>query len=522
MTTATATDAVGVDSPLETLVCRDLAKSYDGVKVLKGVSLDIPRGSVVGLIGENGAGKSTLSSIIAGVVQADEGSQMTIGGEPYKPSSPAQALDLGVALIHQEIRMIPELSVAENIFLGRLKVKGGMVSRSAMVHEAAEALAQIGADHIDPRQRIGELSIANQQEIEIARAISRHPRFIIFDEPSASLGETEVGRILDRIAAMRDSGAGVIYISHKLDEVREIADSVVALRDGERVAEFGPRTETRSMVTAMVGRDLNFQHEQPADPTSDVVLEVSDLTRRGTFEDISFTVNSGEILGFAGLVGAGRTEVVRAISGADKASGGSIKVDGESITVSKPSHAIRKGIVMVPEDRKVLGLLLEQSSEKNLVTPWERTLTRWGVVRRRDIRAVTERMRSEYGIRGRTDIAVKRLSGGNQQKVLLAKWLLKKPKVLILDEPTKGVDIGAKASIYQLIRALAERGVAVIVVSSELEEVMGLSHRIAVMAGGRIRGILDRREATGEAVMALAIAAESMPADQAGGRVAIQ
>lgn len=485
------------------LVCEGLSKSYDGVQVLKSVNLEVKRGSVVGLIGENGAGKSTLSSIIAGVTQADGGS-MRIGNDPYGPSSPAHALHLGVALIHQEIRMVPELSVAENIFLGRPAKRAGLVRQQVMVERAAEALELIGASHIDPRRRIGDLSIANQQEIEIARAISRRPRFIIFDEPSASLGETEVERILHRIAAMRDSGAGVIYVSHKLDEVRQIADTVVTLRDGARVAEFGRDVDTRDMVSAMVGRDLKFQHERPAPPRENAVLSVSNLSRPGVFHDIEFDVRAGEILGFAGLVGAGRTEVVRALAGADKFSG-KVSVDGREVRINSTGDAIKHGIVMVPEDRKVLGLLLEQTAEQNLTTPWERRIARFGLVLKRDIRAVRDRMRGEYEIRGRTDIPVKRLSGGNQQKVLLAKWLLEMPRVLILDEPTKGVDIGAKSSIYALVRRLATQGVAVIVVSSEMEEVLGLSHRVAVMSGGRIRGILDRDDATGESVMQLAL-----------------
>jgi ribose transport system ATP-binding protein len=305
---------------------------------------------------------------------------------------------------------------------------------------------------------------------------------------------------------MRGAGAGVIYISHKLEEVRAIADSVAVLRDGSLVAQFARGVSTTDMVSAMVGREFVFEHQEPAPHSKQVNLSVSGLGSKDKFQDITFDTHKGEVFGFAGLVGAGRTEVVRALAGADPHDSGTIILNGKHMNISKPGDSIAAGIVMVPEDRKQLGLLLEQSSSRNLTSPWERELSRYGIVRGRDVSQITEQQRAKYDLRGRTDIPVGRLSGGNQQKVLLAKWLLKQPEVLILDEPTKGVDIGAKDSIYKMIRQLSNEGVTVIVVSSELEEVLGLSHRVAVMAGGRIQGILDRRDADPETVMKLAIA----------------
>lgn len=501
---------LGLDTPqthgskLMSLQCAGICKTYGEIQVLKPIDLTVAQGTVVGLIGENGAGKSTFSSILAGITSPTAGT-LTLGGAPYRPTTPAEALNLGVALIHQEIRMVTDLSVAENIFLGRMPLRHGRVDRTAMFDGAREALARIGVHDIDPRRPIGNLSIAKQQEIEVARAISRSPKFIIFDEPSASLGEAQVANILDQIEVMRSNGVGVVYISHKLEEVRSIADRIVVLRDGQMVTEFDGTVTTDEMVSAMVGRTFAFEHQAPPPHASEINLSVTGLGSTGKFSDITFDTHRGEIFGFAGLVGAGRTEVVRALAGADKHDTGSISLDGTALDITTPKRAIDAGIVMVPEDRKQLGLLLDQSSSRNLITPWERRITRRGVVRKRDIDRITEKQRTKYDLRGETGIPVGRLSGGNQQKVLLAKWLIEMPRILILDEPTKGVDIGAKDSIYRMIRQLAQAGVTVIVVSSELEEVLGLSHRVAVMAGGRIQGILDRADAHPESVMNLAV-----------------
>ena len=496
------------------LVCTGLTKHYGGIPVVHDIDITVAPGKVVGLVGENGAGKSTTSSMIAGLVQPDAGS-MKINGELYEPRNPRDALKAGVVLIHQEIRMVPELTVAENVFIGRLPVKRGVIDRDFMFSETKEVLGLLGSK-IDPNQPVGSLSIAAQQEIEIARALTRKPRFIIFDEPSSSLGDNETERVFEQIEALKTNGSGIVYISHRLEEVTQLSDSIVCLRDGYLAAKWEtgnvPRDE---IVRAMVGRDFTYGHETPPEVQDRTVIEVSDFSRKGVFEDINFTVQAGEILGIAGLVGAGRTEVVRALSGADKATAGVIKVDGELVEIESPRDGIQAGIAMVPEDRKSQGLLLARNSMENMTLPWEKKLTKSGVITRGTLLKIYKDQREYLDIRGQSGIAVGRLSGGNQQKVLLAKWLINKPKVLILDEPTRGVDVGAKMTIYRAIKDLAEQGVAVIVVSSELEEVLGLSHRVLVMSGGRQRGIINRADATPEAVMQLAIDPQSQEASSA-------
>ena len=494
----------GNSDPKQMLVVEGISKSYSGVRVLSEVSLGIRAGSVVGLIGENGAGKSTTSSIIAGIVQPDSGS-MTIDGVHYAPGNPAAALDAGVVLIHQEIRMVPALSVAENIFLGRLPLAGGRVDKGAIYERSREVLKRLGVN-LDPRRPVQGLSIAMQQSIEIAKAITRNPRYIIFDEPSASLTEQETDRVLRQISVLRDHGAGIIYISHRLEEVRQISDEIVCMRDGRVVKTWDTADVPKDdLVRAMVGRDFVFAHQPPQPSTDEVVLEVRDLGRKGVYEGINFTLARGEVLGIAGLVGAGRTEVVRGIAGVDRVDTGEVLVQGTPIRLRRPSSAHQAGIVMVPEDRKQQGLNLGLDTARNIASPWERVLRQRGLVTNNWVRGIAERSRQEFDIRGSVDAPVVRLSGGNQQKVLLAKWLVREPKVLILDEPTRGVDVGAKMSIYAIIREYASRGVAVILVSSELEEVLGLAHRVLVMSGGRQIKVLDREDANSEAVMSLAV-----------------
>ncbi|MBP9182284.1 MAG: sugar ABC transporter ATP-binding protein [Fuscovulum sp.] len=492
------------DAPVQTgLVARGLVKTYGSITVLKSVDLTLAPGSVVGLIGENGAGKSTFNSIIAGVGRPS-GGQMWIDGEDYAPQSPSDAIARGVALIHQEIRLLPGLTVAENIFLGRLPTRGGRIDRARMRDEAQAVLTALGV-RVDPDRKVGGLSMGVQQGIEIAKAILRKPRYVIFDEPTASLGEAEAEQILEQVRVLRDGGTGVIYVSHRLDEVRAIADQVLCLRDGNSVAHWDRAPEKTDMINAMVGRAFTFEHHAPSPAGHKVVLRMQNASRKGAFQGISFDLREGEILGFAGLVGAGRTDVVRALAGADRLDEGTVEVDGAPVRITSPRSAMDAGIFMVPEDRKGLGLNLGRSSSANMSLPWEKELAKFGQITRSLLDGLGTAQKTRFDIRGQMHLPVGSMSGGNQQKVLLAKWLVKQPRVFIVDEPTRGVDVGAKMAIYEILRNLALSGIAVIVVSSELEEVLGLSHRILVMSEGRQRGILSREDASPETVMSLAV-----------------
>ncbi|CAK7260676.1 MULTISPECIES: sugar ABC transporter ATP-binding protein [unclassified Shinella] len=486
------------------LFCNRIVKDYGKIKVLKSIDFSLRPGNVVGLIGENGAGKSTFNAIIAGIVSPTEG-QIWLDGTEYRPRSPSEALQKGVALIHQEIRLLPRLSVAENLFMGRLPMRGGRVDRARMEEESRAILGSLGVT-ISPRRVVNGLTMAVQQSIEIAKALLRKPRYIIFDEPTATLGEVEAEQILEHVRRLRTEGTGVIYVSHRLDEIQSVADQVVCLRDGAMVARWEEKPVPKEqMINAMVGREFTFEHHAPKPRGQKVVLKVDGAARQGAFRDVSFELLEGEILGFAGLVGAGRTDVVRAISGADRLDSGEIWVAGQRVNFKSPRGAMDAGIFMVPEDRKGLGLNLDRSAAANITLPWERKLARFGQILPSTVRKVGEQQRKRFDIRGRLDLPVGFMSGGNQQKVLLAKWLVEAPKVFIVDEPTRGVDVGAKMAIYEILRSLASSGMGVIVVSSELEEVLGLSHRILVMSEGRQCGILSREEASPEKVMALAV-----------------
>ncbi|MBC7737050.1 MAG: sugar ABC transporter ATP-binding protein [Candidatus Saccharibacteria bacterium] len=486
------------------LVCQGLVKAYGSIQVLKSVDLALQPGTVIGLIGENGAGKSTFNSIIAGVVRPS-GGQMWIDGTEYAPQLPSDAIARGVALIHQEIRLLPGLSVAENIFLGRLPMRNGRVDRTRMHEESEVVLSALGV-RVDPGRGVGGLTMAVQQGIEIAKAILRKPRYVIFDEPTATLGEAEAEQILEQVRILKAAGTGVIYVSHRLDEVQAIADQVICLRDGNLVAHWAERPVAKAeMINAMVGREFTFEHHAPSASGHKVALRVRNAGRKGAFQNINFDLREGEILGFAGLVGAGRTDVVRALAGADRIDTGEVEVDGKVVRINGPRSAMDAGIFMVPEDRKGQGLNLDRSSAANMTLPWEKGLARYGQINRSLLDEVGTTQKARFDIRGQMGLPVGSMSGGNQQKVLLAKWLVKQPKVFIVDEPTRGVDVGAKMAIYEILRGLAASGIAVIVVSSELEEVLGLSHRILVMSEGQQRGILSRDEASPERVMSLAV-----------------
>ncbi|MCQ1852867.1 sugar ABC transporter ATP-binding protein [Neorhizobium galegae] len=485
------------------LSLRGISKRYGPLQVLKNVSLDVHPGEVVALLGENGAGKSTLSGIIAGSRTPSEGT-MTWLGQPYAPATPREAIDNGIVLIHQELQLLPQLSIAENVFIGRWPIKNGVVDRAQMVRRAQEQLARLNL-HLPATRKVEGLSTANQQLVEIAKALALDARLLILDEPTAALGGAETEALFEQVRKLRSEGVGIIYISHRMEEIRQITDRIVVLRDGERVQEFADSaTPVRTIVESMVGRSLDRMFPPLPVPKNRPVLQISGLgSPNGSFRDVSFDVKAGEILGIAGLIGAGRTELVRAIAGADPVSAGSIKLEGRELKLRCPADAIANGIVMVPEDRKDQGLVVGHRIGENIVYANLDKLGR-GWLSPRAKRTFADEAVAKFGVKGRSGQLASDLSGGNQQKVVIAKWLTRDPKVVVLDEPTRGIDVGARASIYDIIADLARTGVAVIVVSSDLEEVLGISNRILVLAQGKQAGILNRDEANDVSVMELA------------------
>ena len=489
-------------SPILSL--RGIQKSYGPVKVLHGVDFDVRPGEVVALLGENGAGKSTLSNIISGTVQPSTG-EMTWLGAAYAPATPRAAMDAGVGMIHQELKLLPKLSIAENIFVGRYPMKAGRIDRKAMEERARAGLRRLGLD-IAPDRLVEGLSTGRQQLIEIAKALTLNARLLILDEPTAALGGDETQLLFQQIRRLKSEGVGIVYISHRLEEIRQIADRIVVMRDGAKVKEFDSgEAPVRTIVEAMVGRSLERMFPTLPAAADEVTLEVRDLTSpSNTFRNISFSVRKGEVFGIAGLMGAGRTELVRAITGADPISAGEVLLHGKPVTPRSPIDAIRSGIVLVPEDRKLQGVVLDHSIAENIAYANLGEISRKGWISSRRLHQFADDYIKRFGVKGRGKQKAGELSGGNQQKVVLAKWLARKPQVVVLDEPTRGIDVGARSAIYDLIIDLARDGVAVIVVSSDLEEILGVSSRIMVMAQGKQAGILDRKDANDVSVMELA------------------
>ena len=491
------------ESPIlpQGLSIRGVTKRYGSITVLRNVDLDVSPGEVVAVLGENGAGKSTVSSIIAGLVPPTEGT-MTWNGRPYAPASPADALHKGIGLIHQEMRLLPDLSIAENVFVGRLPTRYGRVDRAAMQRRAAQHLRALGLD-IPPTTLVRELRVAAQQQVEIAKALTLDARFLIFDEPTAALGGAETDHLFEQIVRLKRQGMGFIYISHRLDEIARIADRVLVLRDGERVGSYETaQVPVKTLVEAMVGRSLERMFPAIVPTKGKAVLSVEGLTSpEKTFSDVTFSVRAGEVFGVAGIIGAGRTELMRAIAGADPVASGTITVDGRPLAPRSPADSLAVGIVLVPEDRKAQGLVLEHTIAENIALGNYPRVAPHGFVAPGAVRRFAEAGIQRFGIKGRPGQPANHLSGGNQQKVVLAKSIARRPKVVILDEPTRGIDVGARAQIYDVIARLAEEGLAVIVVSSDLDEVLGLSHRVMVLSRGRNRGILDHTEANRISVM---------------------
>jgi ABC-type sugar transport system ATPase subunit len=494
------------------VLLQNLVKDYPGVRALRGVSLDLRRGEVHALVGENGAGKSTLIRILSGDVRPDGGS-ISIEGELVVFDGPRDARRRGIVTIFQELTIAPDLSVAENIFLGN-ETGSLFYSRSEAERRAAAALASLGAgSQMHPSELAGNLSTAQRQLIEIARALVLRAPVIVMDEPTAALSENEAAALRRLIVRMRAEGTCILYVSHRLDEVMEIANRVTVLRGGEHVATMDALSVggTSELISLMVGRPISELFPPRNEKIGEVVLSVSGLCRQGVFDDINFNVRAGEVVGFAGLVGAGRTEVMRAIFGADTPDSGQIRKNGQALTIRNPRDAIAHGIAYLPEDRKHQGLVLSMSGSENIVMASLEKSSVAGFVSASAIRKAAETIGARLHFKGQLDAPAGTASGGNQQKLVIAKSVLTDAQILIFDEPTRGIDVGAKAEIYRLIHLLAADGAAVIVVSSDLPELMGTCHRIYVMSNGRIRDELKLSEFDEMRILAAAFAEHMTP-----------
>jgi ribose transport system ATP-binding protein len=488
--------------PLVSLI--GVSKRFGPVQALDDVSFDVHRGEVHALLGENGAGKSTLIKCLAGVYRPDEGS-IELDGQEVHIHNPGEAERLGIATIHQEFNLVPQLSVAENVMLGRPPKRFGFVDKKAMVAQAQEALARIGLD-VDPHAPVASLGVARRQLVEIAKAISLDARILVLDEPTATLTSSETQHLMELMSQLRSQGVALVFISHHLEEITEIGDRVTVLRDGQSVSTVPATTDPGELVRLMVGRTLDAFFPRKRTAVGDVLLKVTDLSSEGEFEGISFEVRASEVVGIAGLVGAGRTEVARALFGADRYDSGSVEVDGRKVTGHSIAASMSAGIGLVPEDRKGQGLVLSATVGENLGLVTLKRATTAGFVNRRAQRVRAKDVAQRLSVRmAGLDQKVRDLSGGNQQKIVIGKWLLADSRVLILDEPTRGVDVGAKVEIYELINELTAAGRAVIVISSDLPEVLGMTDRILVMAQGRLVGELSTDSADQSSIMQLAV-----------------
>ena len=496
--------AIAATAPARVLLrLENISKEFPGVKALSGVNFDLRAGEVHAVCGENGAGKSTLMKIISGVYQPNSGS-ITFKGEPMRFSSTLQSEAVGIAIIHQELNLVPHLTVAENIYLAREPRRGFLVDRKKLIADARRCLHRIGVN-IDPTVQVRTLSVAQCQMVEIAKALSLDAAVLIMDEPTSSLTEQEAQLLFKVIRDLKAQGTGIIYISHRLDEMVEIVDRVTVLRDGRYIStdDFADLT-LDDIVARMVGRSLEDKYPEPTRvPGEHVIFSASGLTRHGVFSDIGFEIRRGEILGFAGLMGAGRTEVARAIFGADPLHSGTITLDGKELKITDPRNGIEAGIAYLSEDRKANGLAIKMPVDANLtMARMDGVSNRFGVIDRKKHHDASQHYVDLLNIKTPSlTQPVRLLSGGNQQKIIIGKWLFREPRVMFFDEPTRGIDIGAKFAIYQIMDELAARGIAVVLISSELPEVLGMTDRIAVFHAGRITATLTTRDTNQEEIM---------------------
>jgi len=498
------------------VVMEDIDKAFPGVQALRGCYFDLYPGEVHGLVGENGAGKSTLMKVLAGIYSKDAG-RIIYRGEPVEIPNPRAAQQMGISMIHQELKLMPHLTVKENIYLGRERLRWGFILNDSALDEEVRKLFERMRLKLEPQMKVADLSVAMQQMVEIAKALSFESRVLIMDEPTSALTEGETQALFRLIRQLRDQGVAVVFITHRLEELWEITDRLTVMRDGEYIGTLATEDATRDQVIRMmIGRTIYETAPVVPEDADDreVFLKVRGLTREGAFRDVSFEVRSGEILGFAGLVGAGRTDVARAIFGAEPVDAGEIYVKGQKVNIDSPHRAVKHSIGYLPEDRKRHGLALDLDVETNIVmATLERFTSFLGWVQTRDTASTAAHYVDMLNVRTPSLAQrVEHLSGGNQQKVVISKWLAADTDILIFDEPTRGIDVGAKSEVYRLLNELAERGKAIIMISSELPELIRMSHRVVVMCEGRITGELVGDAITQEAIMNLATLREKVVA----------
>ncbi|WP_281252444.1 sugar ABC transporter ATP-binding protein [Oceanobacillus timonensis] len=486
-------------------------KSFAGNQVLKNVHFDVRYGEVHALMGENGAGKSTLVKVLTGIHPRDNGA-IKVKGDEVVFKHPKDAEEKGIAVIHQELNIIPHLTVTQNMFLGKELTFGktGILNTKEMKKQTKKRLHDLGVTNIHPDETAGDLSVGKQQMVEIARALATKAELIIMDEPTAALTEREIESLFKVVHSLREQGVSIIYISHRMEEIFEICDRITVLRDGQYVGTKNVReTSFESIVKMMVGRELGERFPTRNNVIGDVIFEVENLELEGFFKDIHFDVRKGEILGVAGLMGAGRSEVMEAIFGFRKKNNGLVKLHGNPLNIKHPRDSVKAGIGFITEDRKSKGLVINASIRENIALPNLNTISTNGVISSAKEKSLVENLIQQLQVRTTgQEQEVKSLSGGNQQKIVIAKWLGIEPKVLILDEPTRGVDVGAKKEIYTIMNELTKNGVAIIMISSELPEVLGVSDRILVLHEGKVTGLLDRDEADQEKIMMAATGGE--------------
>ena len=485
---------------------QNIRKEFPGVVALNNVNLTLRAGYVHALVGENGAGKSTLMKILSGTYASYDG-EILLDGKPVRFKHEHDALEQGIAIVPQELNPIPEMTIAENIFLGREPLRRrGIVDRRERSRLTKECLASMGLDY-NPDTKMWALSVAQRQMVEILKAISRNSRVIILDEPTSALTGVETRQLFDQIALLKSKGIALAFISHKLDEVYAIGDDVTVLRDGEMIFTGLLQSVTKDrLIAMMVGREVKDIYPPLHEAGSEPLLQVRRLSSKGVFEDVSFDIHKGEIVGFAGMMGAGRSEIARAVFGLDRHDGGDILMEGQVLRIKNPRDAIRSGIAMVTEDRAAYGFIGVRSIKDNIILPSSDLFSKHGILRVKTIREKVTAICKRFAVKAASiDTLAGTLSGGNQQKVVLSKWLAREVKLLILDEPTRGIDVGAKQEIYRLIAQLAQSGIGVLIIASEMPEVLSMSHRVQVITGGRIIGELSRAEATQDKVMKMIV-----------------